>query len=97
MSGPHKPWAGRQHSDAMLARIRKLWTLEDAAQETAAQGTPLSVSQISRMEREGAGSDGAWLALAKAVGEPVERIRPTSPAGGNFAEPQLLLPGTTSS
>ena len=92
MAGPHKPWSGEPHSDALLARIRRLLTLEQTSQETIALGRPLSVSQLSRMERDGVGSDEAWRTLAQVLGEPVERIRP---ARGNVLEGQMVLPGVT--
>lgn len=53
MAGPHKPWADQPHSAAAYARIRRLSTLEDVHRETVALGTPLSVSQIHRMETDG--------------------------------------------
>jgi hypothetical protein len=97
MSGPHKPWAGEDHAPALLARVRRLLTLDQTSRESIALGMPLSVSMISKMERTGVGSEHAWRALAQVLGEPVERIRPAlSPARGNFAEPQLALPGTSS-
>ena len=90
---PHLPWSGEEHSEALLARVRRLLTLEQVHAETVALGMPLSVSQISRMERGDGGSDEAWRTLARVLGEPVERLRP---ARGNLLEPQAVLPGTSS-
>jgi hypothetical protein len=94
VSGPHKPWTGEPHSEALLARIRELCTLQDIHERTVALGQPLSLSAIHRMENGGGGSDEAWDILARALRVEVDTIRPVR---GNLLEPQLVLPGTSSS
>ena len=69
--GPHKPWSDQRHSALTLARVRHCLTLKDLANASA-----LSLSQIHRMEQRGAGSDAAWAAVARALDERVDRLRP---------------------
>ncbi len=98
MAGPHRLWVDRgPHSEALLARVRRLLTLEEVHAETVARGRPISVSHLQRMESDGVGSDEAWAVLAQVLHVDVEAIRPLSPARGSSWEDQLSLPWASSS
>ena len=91
--GPHRPWSDQRRSTLMLARVRALLTLEDLA-----NATRLSTSQVHRMETDGGGSDAAWLAVARVLGEDVAKIRPIADSRQlTLLSPPILIPAGASS